>query len=225
MSHNRHVIATTAYNIMQTNTFRPEYTGLMHCRTNIHPVEFPSNAYVASSFYEKSFPYLSGGCDLPDTSSIREFKKAGEFCIYTQPKFANQGGASNPTTERLNLFSKQNETNEYDTNWLTKNTRYEGNYSSFLYQPNHDQSHVTSSNSTGTGIFQNTFERTYDSKSTYKNTISRYPSFSELLQTPSWASSLPTLIPSRYPKDTSVETAQTMTRAKSNPRRSERYPN
>ena len=138
MSHSRHVIATTAYNIMQTNTFRPEYTGLMHCRTNIHPVEFPSNANVAPSVYEKSFPYLSGACDLPDTSSIREFKKAGEFCIYTQPKFANQGGASNPTTERLNLFSKQNETNEYDTNWLTKNTRYDSNYSSFLYQPNHD---------------------------------------------------------------------------------------
>ena len=215
-------MATKAYDIMQSNSFRPEYTGLKHCRTNICPVEFQSNAYVASSFYETSFPYLSGGCDLPGTSSLREFKKADEFCTYTQSKFINQGEASNPSMDHFNLFSKQNET---DSHWFTKNTRYEGNYSSCLYQPNHDQSYVTSSNSTGTGIVQNIFERTNDSKSTYEDTISRYPSFSELLQTPPWASSLPTLIPSRYPNDTSVKTVQSMTRAKSNPRRPERYQN
>ena len=225
LNHNRNVMATKAYEMRQSSPFRPEYSGLLNCRTNIHPIEFPPNAYVASSFYETSFPYSSGGCELPDNSSLGEFQKAGGFYTYTQPKFNNQGESTNPSTGRFNLFSKQNKGTEDDMKSFTTNTRYEGNYSSYLYRPNHDQPNITSSNSTCTGIIQNSFERVNDSKSSCKDTISQYPSFSELLQTPSWASSLPPLIQSRTPNDTSVETAQNMTRAKGNPKRSERYQN
>ena len=225
LNHNRNVMETKAYEMRYSSPFRPEYTGLMHCRTNIQPIDFPSNAYVASSFYETSFPYLSGGCESPDTSSLREFSKAGGFCTYTQPKFNNQGDSTNPSTDRFNLFPKQNEGSDDGMSSFTKNTRFEGNYSSYLYQPNHDQPYITSSNSTCTGIFQNSFERANDSKSSHKDTLSQYPSFSELLQTPSWASSLPPIMLSRYPNDTSVETAQKMTRTKGNPKRSERYQN
>ena len=225
LNHNRNVMATKAYEMRQSSPFRPEYSGLLNCRTNIHPIEFPPNAYVTSSFYETSFPYLSGGCELPDTSSLGEFQKAGGYCTYTQPRFNNQGESTNSSTDRFNLFSKQNKGTEDDMKSFTTNTRYEGNYSSYLYQPNHDQPYITSSNSTCTGIFQNSFERANDSKSSHKDTLSQYPSFSELLQTPSWASSLPSLMLSRNPNDTSMETGQNMTRAKGNPKRSERYQN
>ena len=225
LNHNRNVLATKAYEMRQSSPFRPEYSGLLNCRTNIHPIEFPSNAYVTSSFYETSFPYISGGCELPDTSSIREFQKAGGFCTYTQPKLNNQGQSTNPSTGRFNLFSTQNRSTEDDMNSFRKNTRYEGNYSSYLYQPNHDQPYISSSYSTCTGIIQNSFERVNDSKTSCKDTISQYPSFSDLLQTPSWASTLPPLMLSRNPNDTSVETAQNITLAKGNPKRSERYQN